>query len=322
MKKKDFLKNLEEIYKKKNVHIENLRKRIPKNLIIEGISDKKIHIVNEYLKTRENLGFNFSELSSHFGENWNYEEYPLGNIMRNTDNNAIVGFMATIYSKRQINNNEVVCCNLAHWYVEKEFRMFAYAFFLPLLNKKIIIYSHTPKISIVSIYKKLGFDIKIMKYTVGFSINVNSIFSKNYKRFVISDHDKEVENALNAQDRRIYQDHKKYNCIHFIILDKKKILKPCYIVAKKVKRYRMGVLDILYISDLEKFNQYGPEISTKISLFFNKIFIGQRYFHEKEKFKYNPSFLTKTVDKFFPIKSFNNYYIFDTLYSDHVLFDI
>ena len=55
-----------------------------------------------------------------------------------------------------------------------------------------------------------------MKYTVGFSINVNSIFSKNYKRFVISDHDKEVENALNAQDRRIYQDHKKYNCIHFI----------------------------------------------------------------------------------------------------------
>ena len=161
-----------------------------------------------------------------------------------------------------------------------------------------------------------------MKYTVGFSINVNSIFSKNYKRFVISNHDKEVENALNVHDRRIYQDHKKYNCIHFIILDKKKILKPCYIVAKKVKKYRMGVFDILYISNLEAFNQYGPEISTKISLFFNKIFIGQRYFHEKEKFKYNPSFLTKTVDKFFPIKSFNNYYIFDTLYSDHVLFDI
>ena len=40
----------------------------------------------------------------------------------------------------------------------------------------------------------------------------------------------------------------------------------------------MGVLDILYISDLEKFNQYGPEISTKISLFFNKDL-------EKTKFK-------------------------------------
>ena len=84
----------------------------------------------------------------------------------------------------------------------------------------------------------------------------------------------------------------------------------------------MGVLDILYISNMKQFNQYGPEIFSKISLFFNKIFIGQRYFNEEDKIKYIPSFLTKTVDKFFPIKSFNNYYIFDTLYSDHVLFDI
>ena len=39
------------------------------------------------------------------------------------------------------------------------------------------------------------------------------------------------------------------------------------------------------------------------------------------KFKHNPSFLTKTVEKFVPIKKFNNYYVVDTLYSDHVLFD-
>ena len=239
-------------------YIENLKKKIPKNLVIEGISDKKINLVNEYLKTRKNLGFNFSELSSHFGENWNYEEYPLGNIMRNTNNNAIVGFMATIYSRRQINNNDVVCCNLAHWYVEKEFRMFAYAFFLPLLNKKIIIYSHTPRPSIVGVYKKLGFEIKVMKYTIGFSININSIFSKNYRRFVITNRDKEIENALNVYDRKIYQDHKKYNCMHFIILDKKKILKPCYFVAKKIKKYHMEILDILYISNVEEFNQYAP----------------------------------------------------------------
>ena len=303
-------------------YIENLKKRILKNLILEEISDKKIHIANEYLNTRKKLEFNFSELSSHFGDNWNYDEYPLGYIMRNTDDNSFVGFLGTICSRRQINNDEVVCCNLVHMYVEKEFRMFAYAFFLPLLNKKIVVYATTPIGSAIGMFKKLGFEIKIKKYTVGFSININSIFSKNYKRFVISNRDKEIENALSVYDRKIYEDHKKYNCIHFIILDKKKILKPCYIVAKKVKKYRIGVLDILYISNLEKFNQYAPEISTKISFFFSKIFIGQRYFQEKEKFKYNPSFLTKTVDKFFPIKSFNNYYIFDTLYSDHVLFDI
>ena len=303
-------------------YIENLKKRIPKNLIIENLSNKKINIANEYLRNIQKLEFDFGELSCHFGEHWDYEEYPLGYIMRNSNNNKIVGFLGTVYSRRNINNNDIVCCNLTQWYVEKEFRMFAYAFLPPLLDKKIIIYSHTPRPSIIGVYKKLGFEIKVMKYTIGFSININSIFSKNYRRFVITDHDKEIENALNVYDRKIYQDHTKYNCIHFIILDKKKILKPCYFVAKKIKKYHMGILDILYISNIEEFNQYAPEIFTKISLFFNKIFIGHRYFHEKEKFKYNPLFLTKTVDKFFPIKSFNNNYIFDTLYSDHVLFDI
>ena len=303
-------------------YIEKLKKRIPKNLIIESVSDKKINIANEYLKSRQKLGFDFSALSSHFGDHWDYEEYPLGYIMKNSNNNTIVGFLGTVCSRRNINDNDVVCCNLVHWYVEKDFRIFGYAFLLPLLNKKIIVYATTPISSIVSLYERLGFEIKIMKYTVGFSINMNSIFSKNYRRFTISDKASEIKNYLDVNEQKIYQDHKKYDCIHFVILDKKKILKPCYFVAKKVKKFRMGILDILYISNIEEFNQFAPEIFTKISLFFNNIFIGHRYFHEKEKFKYNPLFLTKTVDKFFPIKSFNNNYIFDTLYSDHVLFDI
>ena len=134
MKKKDFFKKLAKIFKKKSIgendrvemsskiisqknYIDKIKKIIPKNLIIEGISDKKIHIASKYLKSRKKLGFNFIKLSSHFGDNWNYEKYPIGNIMRNTNNNAIVGFMATTYSRRQINNKKFVCCNLAHFYL-------------------------------------------------------------------------------------------------------------------------------------------------------------------------------------------------------------
>ena len=120
-------------------YIEKLKKRIPKNLIIESVSDKKINIANEYLKSRQKLGFDFSALSSHFGDHWDYEEYPLGYIMKNSNNNTIVGFLGTVCSRRNINDNDVVCCNLVHWYVEKDFRIFGYAFLLPLLNKKIIV---------------------------------------------------------------------------------------------------------------------------------------------------------------------------------------
>jgi hypothetical protein len=98
-------------------YIEKLRKMVPKNLIIEEISNKKKQIVNEFMKSRKKLGFNFIGLDSHFGNNWNYEQYPFGNIMRNTNNNSIVGFMATIYSTRQVNNIEFICCNFANFYV-------------------------------------------------------------------------------------------------------------------------------------------------------------------------------------------------------------
>lgn len=309
----------EETLQKK--YLGKLKQRIPKNLIIEGISDKTIHIANEYLKSRKKLEFTFSEISSHFGKDWNYEEHPLGYIMKNTENNTIVGFLGTICSKRLINNNEVVCCNLVHWYVEKEFRIFAYAFFLPLLEKNIIVYATTPRNSILGLYKKLGFEVKVMKYSVGFSVNLASIFSKDYKRFSISDGIQDIENCLNNHDKKIYQDHKEYNCLHFVITDKENVLKPCYFIAKKSKRYHIGVLDILYISNIKEFNPYGPEIFTKISFYFNKIFTGQRYFSEEKKINYNPKFLSKTVDKFFPIKTFNNYNITDALYSDLVLFD-
>ena len=45
-------------------YIDKLKKRIPKNLIIESVSDKKIHIANEYLKSRKTL---FANNSFHFG---------------------------------------------------------------------------------------------------------------------------------------------------------------------------------------------------------------------------------------------------------------
>ena len=301
---------------------EQLRKLVPKNLVIEEVTDNNKKIVNEFMESREKLEFTFTGLDDHFGCNWNYEKYPFGNIMRNTNDNSIVGFMSTTYSTRQINNKDFICCNLANFYIEKEFRIYAFFLFLHILEKeKIIIYSHTPKNSIINIYKKLGFEIQKMKYTVALGINIISIFSKDYKRFIVSNNEEEIQNILNDNDKRIYEDHKKYNCEHFIILDKKNILKPCYFVAKKKKKYNVEILDLLYISNIKEFNRYAPEIFTKISFFFKKFFIGQRYFERKEMLINNPSFVTRTVEKPVPIKKFDDYYVSDTLYSDHVLVD-
>ena len=307
--------------KKTAEYFEKLKKRIPKNLKIEKVSKENINLANEYLKTRKNLEFKFSPLSSHFGENWDYDEHPLGYFMRNTDDNKIVGFLGTICSRRFIQGKEIVCCNLVHWFVEKEFRVFAYAFFFPLMEREIIVYATTPRESIIGIYKKFNFDITIAKYTAGIGINFLTFFSKNFYRFSIIKNKDEILEELNHEDRKIFQEHKKYNCINILIKDKSNQLKPSYLLIKKSRRYNLNVLDILYFSNLEEYKNYAPEICTKICLSFLNIFIGQLYFNTENKLIYNPNFLLKTIDKFYPIKTLNGSSFFDYLYSDVVMFD-
>ena len=307
--------------KKTAEYFEKLKKRIPKNLKIEKVSKENINLANEYLKTRKNLEFKFSPLSSHFGENWDYDEHPLGYFMRNTDDNKIVGFLGTICSRRFIQGKEIVCCNLVHWFVEKEFRVFAYAFFFPLMEREIIVYATTPRESIIGIYKKFNFDITIAKYTAGIGINFLTFFSKNFYRFSIIKNKDEILEELNHEDRKIFQEHKKYNCINILIKDKSNQLKPSYLLIKKSRRYNLNVLDILYFSNLKEYKNYAPEICTKICLSFLNIFIGQLYFNNENKLIYNPNFLLKTVDKFYPIKTLNGISFFDYLYSDVVMFD-
>tara|TARA_A100001011_G_C14198889_1_gene794753 strand:+ start:243 stop:1184 length:942 start_codon:yes stop_codon:yes gene_type:complete len=303
------------------IYLEKLKKLVPKNLIIEEVNEDKKELVNQFLKSRKDLGFTFDELTPHFGKNWDYNKYPYGNIMRETNSKKIVGFMATIYSQRIVEGRHYLCCNLAHFYVEKEFRMFAYFFFLYLLERnKIVIYSHTPKDTIMNIYRKLNFEIQIMKYTISLGLNIKSIFSKNFKRFKIINNKQDIENILDEKDKKIYDDHRKYNCLHFVVIDEKKILKPCYFVGKRIKKFQIQLIDILYTSNFAQYKDFAPEIFTKVSLFYKSFLVGQRYFKESEKFENNFSFFSKTVEKFVPIKKYNNFYVFDTLYSDHVLF--
>ncbi len=307
--------------KKTDLYFEKLKKRVPKNLKIEAVTDKSINLANDYLKTRKNLEFKFSPLKSHFGNDWDYNTNPLGYFMRNTENNKIVGFLGTICSRRLIQGKEFVCCNLVHWFVEKEFRVFAYAFFFPLMEREIIVYATTPRDTIIGIYKRFNFDIETAKYTAGVGINILSLFSKNYRRFLIIKNQEDIKSQLNINDRKIFDEHKEYNCINLLIKDKKNQLEPLYLLLKKKKKYNFSILDIIYLSNLKEYKNYAPEICTKICFTLKKLFIGQLYFKTENRLKFNPNFTTKTVERFYPIKKLNGLSFYDYLYSDVIMFD-
>ena len=305
-----------------NQYITKIRNRVPKNLKVFPVPKREIENINSYLKSRQGLNFSFGKLEDHFGENWNYDSHPLGYVMQNKVNDKIVGFLGTIYSRRNRSKKNKVCCHLLHWFVEKEFRIFSYALLLPLLEKKdIIINTTTPVQTIIPLYKRLGFDIKEMKYTIGFGFNLLSMLSKNYKRFFLSFDLNDIYNNLEDDQKQIFNDHKKFNCRHFIIKDKTNEMRPVYFITKRVMRHSLEVLDVIYISNHSVLSMYTKEIFTKICLS-NKIFlIGMRCF-DGMKINFTSYFLSKTVNKVFPILNARENKINNVLYSDYILFDI
>ena len=246
------------------LYINKIKNRVPKSLDISPVTKSEIETVNIYLKSRKDLIFKFWELNEHFGENWDYNKYPLGYMMNNKKSKKIVGFMGTIFSRRNLTEKNKICCNLSRWFVEKEYRKFSYALLLPILNnEKIIINATTPVKSLEQFFKKLGFENKNINYTIGFSFNFFCLFKKNFKRFTLSDEGKIISSNLTKDQKQIFYDHKKYNCKQFIILDKKREFKPIFFVAKKTKKKGLKVLDIFYISNRENLIPYAKEIFVK-----------------------------------------------------------
>lgn len=309
----------------KKIYFEKLKKKIPDYLIIEKVTDQEINLANDYLakKGKDQLEFNFSPILSHFGKDWDYSKYPLGYFLKNKNDNEILGFLGTICSKRHVNNKELIFCNLVHWYVEKKYRIYAYSFFIKLLEEgnNTIINATTPRNSIIGLYEKFNFKISKLSYSVGIGFDFFSLLRKDYKRFkIISDKDK-ITNILNEHDLRIFYDHN-FNKIHnFVILDSKKEFNYCYFVAKKNYRYKIAVLDLLYISNIKNYKIFSKIILSKISIKFKLLLIGQRYFNITNKLSYFSDYLSKTVQKNYVIKTDQNINIEDGLYSDLVLFD-
>ena len=46
----------------------------------------------------------------------------------------------------------------------------------------------------MNIYKKLNFEIQVMKYTISLGFNLKSMFSENFKRLKIIDDKHEIKN--------------------------------------------------------------------------------------------------------------------------------
>ena len=287
-----------------------LKKKGSFNVRVEPIyrDDKNYLSLENFLKNQKFL--NFKEVEDIIKINFDQDK-PVGYILIK-DEKKIEGFLGTIFSKRQINAEIVEHCYLHSWIVSKKHRFEAFKLIITIIEKNIFLSTYSPIKSLEGLYKKLGFEevefsskivlsfsfIRFKKNNVSFS-EEKSLF----KKFLFSKEIKILDDHVATNTRKI-----------FIYFDDNKKDNLFLIVKRKSKKYFFTILDIIYISNLNKFKLHEDKIGLKLLKKFKTIFFKTNILNSDDIFLNHN--LVKNIKKrvYYYNKPFN--FKFDTLYSE------
>jgi hypothetical protein len=183
-----------------------------------------------------------------FDYQWQRDETHCGLIL--VDGDRTVGFLGMIFSRRQINDKAEKFCNLTSWYVHKDYRSRAISMILPLHGMKdYTITDLTPAKNVYTVQNKLGFkDLDAAgRLLLPFG---RRLFQAKYSATELIHDIGAIENKLDGQNLKIFNDHQPYPCFHFLLSGKDR---DCYIIYTKLKRKRIPYVHLHYISDPDLF---------------------------------------------------------------------
>ena len=239
------------------------------------------------------------------------KDYPLGYSL--TFNSSIVGFLGTIFSKRKINKNLIEQCYLHSWIVNKDYRTQAFRLIMPILEKKIFISTYSPIKTLEGLYKKLNFE-EIRYYSkIVFSFPFQS---KTQKKVKILNEKKLFEDHLSEESKAFYKDHNEHQKnILFIYFNNNLKDNLIVIYKKKFKKFLLPFLEIIYISNPEKFRKNERNIKCELAKKFKTFLFIENYFENNSVFSGNQIF-SKIKLKSAYYKNIPSGFKFDFLYSE------
>ncbi len=270
--------------------------------------DKNYLSLENFLKNQKFL--NFKEVEDILKINFDQDK-PVGYILIK-DEKKIEGFLGTIFSKRPINGEIVEHCYLHSWIVSKKHRFEAFKLIIPIIEKNIFLSTFSPIKSLEGLYKKLGFEE--VEFFSKFVLSLSFIrFKKNNVSF--SEEKSLFKEFLSSQETKILDDHVATNTRKiFIYFDNNKKDNLFLIVKRKSKKYFFTILDIIYISNLNKFKLHEDKIGLKLLKKFKTIFFKTNILNYDDIFLNHN--LVKNIKKkvYYYNKPLN--FKFDILYSE------
>jgi acetoacetyl-CoA synthetase len=189
-----------------------------------------------------------------FGNNWLKERPDLGYVLMVGE--RIVGFLGTVYAMREINGKSGLVCNLSSWYVLPEYRGWGMALLAAAMRDRSITYTAlTPGPVTWQVLENLGFtrlDTRKLFFPPG--AHVDSLLGPRPRIDLNPD---TIRRSLNEAQRRIHDDHVRYDCLqlaardakgHLYLVVKRRVVERDTLFRLFSVRARIPVSEVIYCS--------------------------------------------------------------------------
>lgn len=221
---------------------------------IREVHKDLVGAVKRFLANRE--GFRDSnDWEGLFSYPWKLEGYPYGYAI--LDEEKLAAFIGTIFSERIADGEKRVFCNLTTLFVEEEYRRQGLGSLVlkPILTRENLFITALSSGDVTrKIFEKFGFKfLDQEQIAIPVVPEVTSLVGKGRKGISITFEKSEIQKHLNPEDLKIFDDHCKLACKHFLIREEK-TAQYCYGIAttNPLGRFRLlkgQWLNLCYLSD-------------------------------------------------------------------------
>lgn len=147
-----------------------------------------------------------------FSYHWIHNKPDLGFVLAHGD--EIVGFLGTIYSKREINGKEGIVCNFSSWYVSPQYRGWGISLLNAAIREDVTYTSLTPGPLSQQIFKMLGFaSCSNLRLLMPPSLHPDTL--RHPLPIIVSDPTL-VRPLLDRQQQQVFDDHAAY-CLQLLL---------------------------------------------------------------------------------------------------------
>ena len=188
-----------------------------------------------------------------FVRRWRSPEEHVGYCLES--GGQVVGFLGTIFSQRQISDAQYKFCNLSTWVVKKEHRGASLLLLFEVLKLKDYTITNFTANRVAKILRRLGFEDLAARLHIIIPLPTPAALFSQVKLYT---EPAAIEVRLQGEALTIRQDHAGLKCNHLLVEHHGEL---CYLVFDIVRKKRLPVARIHYISNLAFFTMYAQRFT-------------------------------------------------------------